>query len=159
MRLCQSFQHGGIIRRKVLVVWHEFVTISQHLLLQWISPGEPALDRASASIMDGDSSYRNVQPLEKLHRLPWGNDCRKIRLPKTTNGFASYPVIEDEVWIGPHAVVIGGVRLGRGSRIAAGTVVTSDVQPHAIVGGNPMRILAKDAECDVSKPALLADQD
>lgn len=68
----------------------------------------------------------------------------------------SFPIIEDEVWIGPHAVITGGVVIGRGSRIAAGTIVTGDVKPYSIVGGNPMRVLKTNALPDVVKPANLS---
>lgn len=63
------------------------------------------------------------------------------------------PVIEDEVWIGPNAVIVGPVRIGRGSRIAAGAFVTEDVPPHSLVGGNPAKILKGDVAPDVSHPA------
>lgn len=63
------------------------------------------------------------------------------------------PKIEDEVWIGPHAVITGDVVIGRGSRIAPGTVVTGDVEPYSIVGGNPMRVLKTNALPDVIHPA------
>jgi acetyltransferase-like isoleucine patch superfamily enzyme len=52
-------------------------------------------------------------------------------------------IIEDDVWIGYGAVVLSGVTLGRGAIVAAGAVVTRDVQPYAIVGGNPARRLAE----------------
>jgi len=64
-----------------------------------------------------------------------------------------YPKIEDEVWIGPHAVVTGDVVIGRGSRIAPGTVVTGNVEPYSIVGGNPMRVIQTNALPDVMNPA------
>lgn len=67
----------------------------------------------------------------------------------------SYPTIEDEVWIGAHAVVAGGVVVGRGSRIAPGTIVTGDVEPYSIVGGNPMRVIKTGALPDVVNPAAL----
>ena len=50
-------------------------------------------------------------------------------------------VVEDEVWIGANAVVTAGVRIGRHSVVAAGSVVTKDVPPYTIVGGNPARVL------------------
>lgn len=45
--------------------------------------------------------------------------------------------IEDYVWIGSSALICPGVTLGKGSIIAAGSVVTKDVEPYTIVGGNP----------------------
>jgi serine O-acetyltransferase len=65
----------------------------------------------------------------------------------------TFPTIEDEVWIGAHAVVVGGVTVGCGSRIAPGTVVTGDVEPYSIVGGNPMRVIKTNALPDVINPA------
>ena len=47
-------------------------------------------------------------------------------------------IIEDEVWIGYGALILSGVTIGKGSIIAAGSVVTRDVPPYAIVGGNPV---------------------
>ena len=50
-------------------------------------------------------------------------------------------VIEDEVWIGANAVITSGVTVGKHSVVAAGSVVTRDVPPYTVVGGNPARIL------------------
>lgn len=49
-------------------------------------------------------------------------------------------VIEDDVWIGYGSVVFTGVRIGRGAIVAAGSIVTKDVPPYAIVAGNPAKI-------------------
>lgn len=49
------------------------------------------------------------------------------------------PQIGSRVWIGPHARIIGRVRVGDGATIAPGTVVTSDVPAGALVAGNPGR--------------------
>ncbi len=46
-------------------------------------------------------------------------------------------VIEEGVYIGAGSVLSGGVRIGMGARIAAGTVVTREVPPYALVSGNP----------------------
>ncbi len=50
-------------------------------------------------------------------------------------------VIGNDVWIGSRAQVLAGVRIGNGAVIGAGTVVTKDVPPYAIVGGVPARII------------------
>ena len=49
--------------------------------------------------------------------------------------------IADNVWVGHGAILMHGISIGSGSVIAAGAVVTSDVQENAIVGGNPAKIL------------------
>ena len=55
---------------------------------------------------------------------------------------ASAPVlIEDDVWIGANAIVLKGVTLGRGSVVAAGSVVTRDVPAMTVVGGNPAKVI------------------
>lgn len=66
-----------------------------------------------------------------------------------------YPVIEDEVWIGPHAIIVGGVRVGRGSRIGGGCVVTKDIPANSLVVGNPMVIKHSEGVADVVNPAPL----
>lgn len=50
-------------------------------------------------------------------------------------------VVKDDVWIGANAIICSGVTLGQGCIVAAGAVVTKDVAPYAIVGGNPARII------------------
>lgn len=52
-------------------------------------------------------------------------------------------VVGPDVWIGYGATVLSGVVVGRGAIIAAGTVVTRDVDPYAIVVGNPARAIAR----------------
>jgi len=50
-------------------------------------------------------------------------------------------VIERNVWIAAGATIIGGVRVGENSVVAAGAVVTRDVSPNTLVGGNPARVI------------------
>ena len=49
-------------------------------------------------------------------------------------------IIEDNVWIGANSVILSGVTIGKGSIIAAGTIVNKDVPPHSMVAGNPGKI-------------------
>jgi acetyltransferase-like isoleucine patch superfamily enzyme len=49
--------------------------------------------------------------------------------------------IEDDVWIGAHAFIRGGIRVGRGAIVAAGAVVVGDVPPGTIVGGVPAKVI------------------
>ena len=50
-------------------------------------------------------------------------------------------VIEDNADIGLGAIIIPGVRIGRGAQVAAGAVVTKDVEPGTVVAGNPAKLL------------------
>ena len=50
-------------------------------------------------------------------------------------------LVEDDVWIGHGAIILSPRKVGRGSIIAAGSLVVKDVPPYAIVGGNPARII------------------
>ncbi|GAB3255365.1 acyltransferase [Larkinella harenae] len=50
-------------------------------------------------------------------------------------------VVEDECWIGANAVITAGVTIGRHSVVAGGSVVTRNVPPYSVVGGNPARLL------------------
>ena len=50
-------------------------------------------------------------------------------------------IIENDVWIGSHAKLCGGITIHNGAVILAGAVVTHDVPPYAIVGGVPARLL------------------
>jgi acetyltransferase-like isoleucine patch superfamily enzyme len=52
-------------------------------------------------------------------------------------------VIEDHVWIGMRALILPGVRIGRGAVVAAGAVVSRDVEPLAIVAGVPARVVGR----------------
>ncbi|EDT42681.1 sugar O-acetyltransferase [Burkholderia ambifaria] len=55
-------------------------------------------------------------------------------------------VIGNNVWIGAGATIIGGVTVGENAVVGAGSVVTRDVPPNTLVGGNPARIIRSIAE-------------
>lgn len=50
-------------------------------------------------------------------------------------------IIGNDVWIGSHAIILGGITIGDGAVIGAGAVVTKDVPPYAVVGGVPAKII------------------
>lgn len=50
-------------------------------------------------------------------------------------------VIGNDVWIGAHAKIMGGVKVADGAVIAVGSIVTKDVPAYAIVGGNPAKLI------------------
>jgi serine acetyltransferase len=63
--------------------------------------------------------------------------------PKRPAEHAAPIEIEDQVYIGPHCVILGNVRIGRGAVIRAGTVVSRNVPPHTMWGAPPAEALAE----------------
>ena len=60
----------------------------------------------------------------------------------------SYPyrgdtIVGNDVWIGYNATIMAGVKIGDGAIIGANSTVTKDVEPYAIVGGNPAKLIRK----------------
>lgn len=52
-------------------------------------------------------------------------------------------IIEDDVWIGANAVVLPGVRIGKGSVVGAGAVVNSDIPEYSVCAGVPAEVIKK----------------
>ena len=65
--------------------------------------------------------------------------------------------VGDDVWIGQHAIVLSGVTIGQGAVIAAGSVVSKDVPPYAIVGGVPAKLIKYRFPEDIIKKLLRID--
>lgn len=66
-------------------------------------------------------------------------------------------VVDDDVWIGQNALVLSGVHIGQGAVIAAGSVVTKDVEPYTIVAGNPARVIKKRFSDEIINELLKID--
>lgn len=63
-------------------------------------------------------------------------------MPMIEQGVTRYFVkIEDDCWIAANSIILAGVTIGKGSVVAAGSVVTKDVPPYSVVGGNPARLI------------------
>ena len=100
----------------------------------WIQQGCTFFDRGGITIGDG------VFIAPKVNLITINHD------PNPDNRSATYGrpiVIEDKVWIGIGATVLPGVRIGYGSIVGANSVVTHDVPPMTIVGGNPAKFIKK----------------
>ncbi len=84
----------------------------------------------------GNHDYKKLSTHPILYDKKWNNS-----LSKTININNKKTIIENDVWIGCNAVILNGVRIGTGAVIGAGTIVTKDVPPYAIVVGNPGKVI------------------
>ena len=94
------------------------------------------------------------------HRRDWISTFPFYWMPEidafegARNGFepAGDTVIGNDVWIGTEAIVMPGVKIGHGAVIGSRALVTKDVEPYAIVGGNPSKTLRmRFVEADIAR--------
>jgi virginiamycin A acetyltransferase len=71
----------------------------------------------------------------------FGNGWERVRPSLDELKLRGDTVIGNDVWIGYDALIMPGIHIGNGAIIAARSVVTSNVPPYAIVGGNPAKII------------------
>lgn len=150
LRLCQwAAAHPGPLWRALLIFarqLHRMACGSAGIDLPWqtsVGPGF-ALTHGWGTVVNEHAVIGCNVTL--FHGVTLGQRDRIAADGSRTTG---YPVIEDEVWIGPHAAIVGPVTIGRGSRIAAGACVFEDVPPHSIVMGNPARVVKSGCAPDV----------
>ena len=86
---------------------------------------------------------KDVMMGEEVIILTHNHNFDRLDIPMCQQGFKKEePVtIADDVWIGARVIILPGVIVGKGAILAAGAVVTKDVPPYAIVGGNPARVI------------------
>ncbi len=79
----------------------------------------------------------NVVILNSIHNI------KRTDIPMILQGeeWGLNPIIENDVWIGRNAVIMPSVKIGKGSIIGAGAVVTKDVKPYSLMGGVPARLI------------------
>ena len=101
------------------------VWISQHVYIDEIHP---------EAVSIGDNCTVGIRTSIIAH-IYWGRVQEKSSARPVT--------IEPDVFIGPHCVILPGVRIGRGAVIKAGTVVSRDVPPGVFYGSDDARPLAR----------------
>ena len=128
----------------------------------------------------GDRVSREWQPLGKLDQLIIGNfvcigaECVILMGGNSTHRMdwiSLYPFMESiqeayqprgdtllggGCWLGMRAMIMPGVVIGEGAVVAAGSVVTKDVPPYAVVGGNPAKFIKfRFSEDDIARITAL----
>ena len=116
------------------------------------------INNGCGDIQIGDNSNINsramiVGPVKIGNYVMFGSNSRitglthnyeDISIPIKLQGVSSkISEIEDDVWIGGNCVIIQGITIGTHSLVAAGSVVTKNVEPYTIVAGNPARSIKK----------------
>lgn len=103
----------------------------------WIQQGCTFFDRGGITLGNG------VFIAPKVNLITINHD------PNPDNRSATYGrpiVIEDKVWIGINSTILPGVTIGYGAIVGANSVVTHDVPPMTVVGGNPAKVI-KEIKC------------
>ena len=104
------------------------ITIGNHCMFAW---GSLVTD-----------SWINDKIISIEQRRKWLTASAKDDLRLMPLRMESEPVlIEDNVWVGFDAVVLPGVKLGRGCIVGSKSIVSEDVPPYAIVAGNPLKVI------------------
>lgn len=89
----------------------------------------------NVSVSGGGHDYHNITPHPFVHLPSFGIVSNKsdLEIKKISIG--------NDVWIGMNSCVLQGLSIGDGAVIGAGSVVTKNVPPYAIVAGNPAKII------------------
>jgi chloramphenicol O-acetyltransferase type B len=73
--------------------------------------------------------------ISQIHNYDYGE-----AIPYDKTYIAKDIIIEDFVWLGSRVIILGGVSIGEGAIIQAGSVVVSDIPKYAIAGGHPAKV-------------------
>ncbi|MCZ7447330.1 type B chloramphenicol O-acetyltransferase [Agrobacterium rhizogenes] len=100
-----------------------------------------SIGSGAALIMAGNQGHRN----EWISTFPFFFMPEVPEFENAANGYlpAGDTVIGNDVWIGSEAIIMPGITIGDGAVIGTRALVTKDVEPYAIVGGNPAKTIRK----------------
>lgn len=108
------------------------------------------LDVCPVTIGDNVLIGPNVTLATPMHPLlPVERNIRRREDGSVYNlEYAKPIVIENDCWLASSVIVCGGVTIGEGSVIGAGSVVTRDIPPHSLAAGNPCKVIREITETD-----------
>jgi serine O-acetyltransferase len=149
LRLCQGVANSkGFLKLTFpfFRILHHFITHRAALGLQWSTEIGPGFALIHGNGVRMSKQVRIGRNVTLLHGVTIG---QRHKIMPNGERQIQFPVIEDEVFIGPYAIIVGGVTIGEGSRIAGGAFVTQSVPPHSTVVGNPAQIIRSNCVADV----------
>lgn len=96
---------------------------------------------ASGKIVISDYVFfgHNVSIIAATHDINQYGENRMKGIPEKGHDI----IIEEGVWVGSNAIIVGPCRIGRNAVVAAGSVVIKDVDDYQVVGGVPSRVIKK----------------
>jgi acetyltransferase-like isoleucine patch superfamily enzyme len=109
------------------------------------------------SIGDGVKIGLGFHPTERVSTHPSFYSNNKIfKCFADSVSFKEYrpTIVGNDVWIGSNVMIFGGVKIGDGAILAGGAIITKDVEPYTIVGGNPAKLIKHRFDADVVKKLL-----
>jgi virginiamycin A acetyltransferase len=106
-----------------------------------------AIARGVTFIMNG--ANHKMSGLSTYPFQIFGNGWERVTPPNRELPLKGDTVIGNDVWLGYKALVMPGVQVGDGAIVASQAVVSTDVPPYAIVGGNPAKVIRMRYEPDV----------
>jgi len=127
------FGHGGRIRIGSYCYVGEQTRIWSALS---IDIGDRVLISHGVTIMDN-----LTHPIDPVARHKQFREIITTGHPREIDLGEKAVVLEDDVLVSSHCVILRGVRIGRGAVIGAGSVVTSDIPPMTVNAGNPARFI------------------
>jgi acetyltransferase-like isoleucine patch superfamily enzyme len=127
------FGHGG----KIEMGDYCYVGLNTHIWsAKSIIIGNRVLISHNCNIFDNDT-----HPLDPEARHKQFKEIITKGQPKSINLNEREIVIEDDVLIAANSIILKGIRIGKAAIVGAGSVVTDDVPPYAVVAGNPAKIV------------------
>lgn len=154
-RACQRHarRSGGAIAGRLLRRTHRWAAERAGMDLPWEAEIGPGLAIAHGWGLVVSPDARIGANVTLFHGVTLG---RKDEIsPDGGRVVGGAPTLGDGVWIGPHALVLGPVTVGPGSRVAGGAVVAKDVPERSLVAGNPASVIRSDVPPDTPNAAPL----
>lgn len=121
------FEYGVYIADATKLSIGEHCHVNENVFIQGANIGNYVMIAPNVAILNSTHNYDN----KNIPMIMQGSE-------ENLN-----PTIEDDVWIGRNVVIMPGVTLGKGSVIAAGAVVTKEVEPFCVVAGVPAKIIKR----------------
>lgn len=133
-RKLASFGEGSSLRPHCYLVRTDRIKIGAHVVIR---PQTVLMANDIARIVIGDNVLigSGAHFYSADHRF----DRRDVPISAQGHSPAEDLVVEDDVWIGANVILLAGVRVGRHSVIAAGSVVTKSIEPFSLYAGVPAR--------------------